>query len=160
MASTVPSLSKRVKTKTGSNTGEKLQFADIDILIGVDYCWDILHNIKVAQSQRGVYSIDTDFGTIHSGIDSIRSTKHYETLVANSCICGTSDYAERPFNIEDFWNLEAIGIQESATVNDDDKAIKQFQESISFTDKRYEVRWPWKSNDIKISNNYSLSWGN
>ena len=39
--------------------------------------------------------------------------------------------------IEDFWALETIGIKDSLTVTDDDKAVSEFNKSIRLVNDRY-----------------------
>uniref|UniRef100_A0A915EF82 Peptidase aspartic putative domain-containing protein n=1 Tax=Ditylenchus dipsaci TaxID=166011 RepID=A0A915EF82_9BILA len=65
---------------------------------------------------------------------------------------GTSSFvnfsAEKSTNevLEQFWQLENLGISEDPAENDDETAMELFQKSINFKDGRYCVRWPWKTN--------------
>ena len=52
-------------------------------------------------------------------------------------------------NLEDFWRLESIGIQESPTESDDIKALNRFNETLSFENGRYSVTWPWKKGETR-----------
>jgi len=48
-------------------------------------------------------------------------------------------------NLEDFWNLESIGVTDDPVHSDEDqRAIKKFKESVKFDGCRYQVQWPWK----------------
>ncbi|VDM29513.1 unnamed protein product [Toxocara canis] len=64
-----------------------------------------------------------------------------------------------PWNPEEFWSLEGIGIMDSATISDDDKAIQMFEATISRKGQRYEVGWPWKPGQWNLANNYGISLG-
>ena len=46
--------------------------------------------------------------------------------------------------VEDFWKLETLGISDSVTEKDDDKALQKLRETVQFEDGRYQVTWPWK----------------
>uniref|UniRef100_A8PHY5 Uncharacterized protein n=1 Tax=Brugia malayi TaxID=6279 RepID=A8PHY5_BRUMA len=61
--------------------------------------------------------------------------------------------------LEKFWKLETIGIQESPQDDDDDQALKHFKRTIIKQGKRYQVCWPWKDSKQKLSNNYGLCLG-
>ena len=60
------------------------------------------------------------------------------------------------YKIEDFWSLGTIGITDSWDVTDDDKALEQFNELISFRDGRYQVVWPWKCQNPDLPVNLDI----
>ena len=49
------------------------------------------------------------------------------------------DNVSKEPNLKDFWKLETIGIEESPTISDDDKAISEFNKSIKMVNERYQV---------------------
>ena len=59
-------------------------------------------------------------------------------------------------NIEDFWKLETLGIRDPLDLTNDDKALKWFNESICFTDGRYQIAWPWKCEDPDFPENFHI----
>ncbi|VDN90187.1 unnamed protein product [Brugia pahangi] len=61
--------------------------------------------------------------------------------------------------LENFWKLETIGIQESPQDDDDDQALKHFKRTIIKQGGRYQVCWPWKDSKQKLSNKYGLCLG-
>ena len=52
--------------------------------------------------------------------------------------------AEQKTRLEEFWKLETLGIKEPVQENEDDKALKKFNETIHFEDGRYQVTLPWR----------------
>ena len=60
-------------------------------------------------------------------------------------------------NIEDFWKLETLRIRDLLDLTNDDKALKQFNESIHFTDGRYQIAWPWKCEDPELPENFHIA---
>ena len=62
-------------------------------------------------------------------------------------------------NLEQFWNLESIGITDSSKTSDDDKALEIFEKTVKYDDKRYFVTWPWKEQGSILPENYHLAAG-
>ena len=62
-------------------------------------------------------------------------------------------------NLEDFWRLESIGIQESPTENDDNVALNRFNETLNYENGRYAVTWPWKRDRPDLPENHGLALG-
>jgi len=60
--------------------------------------------------------------------------------------------------LDQFWNLEALGITESPSASDDDQAIAHFNQMVHFAEGRYMVTWPWKERVPDLSN-YQLAFG-
>ena len=66
---------------------------------------------------------------------------------------------EQKPQLEDFWKLETLGISEPVSVNDDDKALQKFNDTVRFEDGRYQVTWPWKEECPSLPTNYELAMG-
>lgn len=62
-------------------------------------------------------------------------------------------------DVEKFWSLETIGIKDSPEMKDDDLALQQFNETVCFKDGRHEIKWPWKSLNPNLPDNYGLAYG-
>ncbi|VDM98123.1 unnamed protein product, partial [Onchocerca ochengi] len=77
------------------------------------------------------------------------------------CTSKTVSVVNVNFNseLEKFWKLEMIGIQESPTADDDDEVLKHFKGTIYKQHGKYHVCWPWKDSKHKLSNNYGLCVG-
>ena len=62
-------------------------------------------------------------------------------------------------NIEDFWNLEAIGITDSPKDSDKARALQLFNETLKFENISYRVSWPWKEDKSCLPENKKLAFG-
>lgn len=62
-------------------------------------------------------------------------------------------------DLEDFWNIEAIGIHDSQTTKTDDVVKKHFKETLTFEDNRYQVTWPWREDNPDLPVNRDLALG-
>ena len=60
--------------------------------------------------------------------------------------------------LERFWDLETIGINDWPHQSDDHAASTLFHESVRHVDGRYEVGWPWQPG-YELPNNYQLAKG-
>ena len=57
-------------------------------------------------------------------------------------------------DLEHFWSLELIRINESPVTVDDDQAGDKFNKTIKFVDGRYLVTWLWKESNPDLPDNY------
>lgn len=62
-------------------------------------------------------------------------------------------------NLEDFWRLESIGINESPVVSDDSIALDKFNETLRYDSGRYTVTWPWRNGKPDLPENHALAVG-
>ena len=46
--------------------------------------------------------------------------------------------------VHDFWNLETIGVCDPIHVEDDDRALEKFNNTICYQEGQYFITWPWK----------------
>ena len=59
-------------------------------------------------------------------------------------------------NVEEFWSLEAIGINDSPIVKDDDLTLKHFYSTLTKREQRCYASWPFKEGITKLTDNYGL----
>ena len=143
----------------------------IDMLIGNDYYFDLLEpqkldlgdgvflfNSKLGWVLGGqIENTATDKSTVSSLIASTVAAIPLETRETNE-IFGNIDLSlmHKP-NLEQFWNLESIGITDSPRMLDDDKALESFDNTVMYEDNRYFVAWPWREPRSMLPENYNLA---
>ena len=62
-------------------------------------------------------------------------------------------------DLEDFWNMETIGVLDHPTTENDEMVKRQFKEKLIFVDGRYQVTWPWKEKAFELPENRELAVG-
>ena len=62
-------------------------------------------------------------------------------------------------NMEDFWNLESIGINDCPVELEDNIALNKFKETLRYENGRYTVAWPWKDEKPDLPGNRALALG-
>jgi len=60
--------------------------------------------------------------------------------------------------LSDLWNLDQIGINDSLDIQDDDKALEQFNSIVCYREGCYFVTWMWKPNSI-LHVNFDIAYG-
>ena len=142
----------------------------VDLLIDSDYFWNIISGDKVV-SPSGMFMIPSKFGYVITGkhFDNEQRSKdgqssallvvieinHVTPELCMQCTINTPVAADP--RLEDLWCLETIGINDPLMVNDNDEALEKFNRNIKFERGRYQVTWPWKCEDICLSDNYCLA---
>ncbi len=170
--------------------GSMARKVSINLLIGNDFYEDFMMPGKM-ELVPGLYMLETKLGSIITGripgsqfshqspqpgsisfCQIRRSLVNPEASMLISCITQEPSEMEivpdvrntegRDPNLENLFNLDVLGIQESGVTTDDDEVFKQFRESVIFTDScRYAVKWPWKQVDSPpdLPDNYMLAMG-
>ena len=84
----------------------------------------------------------------------------YGTNITNSKIFTNVDtvYPRKP-DLEDFWNVESIGVIDKKITSGDDKAKEIFRDTLKFENGRYQVTWPWKERYPDLPTNHALAMG-
>ena len=128
--------------------------ADIDILGGLDYFWDIIGRERVVLPS-GLLLLSSKLGNILTG-------KYCDPVDTKDCegqitVCVVTSHASDPSL--DLWSLEKIGITDSPYVKEDDEALEHFNSTVSYQDDRYFVTWPWRSFKPKLPDNFDVAFG-
>ena len=131
----------------------------IDVLVGNEYCFDIIEPQATRQLDKGLYLINTKFGYMPSGKLSSGKTTKTPMSSVNSVSVRTESIGSFEPSLEKFWSLETLGIAESGQLNDDEIAQDIFNSNISFNPdtNRYEIVWPWRDKTVELADNYNLS---
>ena len=128
---------------------KETETSSVELLIGNDYYLDIILPQKT-EVQSCLYMLGSKLGWILSGRTSEITN---ETNEASMLIMtyGVEVRKETPMltvadqsfplkpNLEDFWRLESIGINESPVVTDDNIALGKFNETLRYASGRYTV---------------------
>ena len=59
--------------------------------------------------------------------------------------------------LQKFWELEAIGIQDRTEEIENAELFDQFHKTLQNVNNRYQVGWPWKSSKYELPDNYKLA---
>uniref|UniRef100_A0A1I7W2I4 DUF1758 domain-containing protein n=1 Tax=Loa loa TaxID=7209 RepID=A0A1I7W2I4_LOALO len=127
-----------------------------DILIGADCFFKFVDLQDKKELRSGYIMVHSKVGPMITGegyIDELCNSKGHSIPI----IC--SMYTNPNSELEKFWRLEMIGIHESPTEDDDERAMDHFNKTIIKLDGRYQVCWPWKDSKQRLSNNYGLCIG-
>lgn len=90
-------------------------------------------------------------GKTQASVDEVVNKPH-------SSVCTALMSVTKP-DLEQFWDLESLGITDSLSTSDDDIALEKFNKSVQFTNGRYMVTWPWIEDHPNLSENYQLALG-
>ncbi|XP_055948609.1 uncharacterized protein LOC129981696 [Argiope bruennichi] len=159
-ATTLPAPNNNI-TKT-YNKLKPLQLADIidyrgkniSILIGVDYYYEIVSG-RIKRLNNKLVTTETIFGWCLQGHVGLSND-----LMTMKIVVDEKDISDQ---LKQFWDLENLGVEgveeddfEKHTV--DKEIMKQFEENIVYQNKRYTVKFPWKTNMKEyLANNFKVS---
>jgi hypothetical protein len=59
--------------------------------------------------------------------------------------------------LENFWRLENLGITDDPGLVDDEVALETFNQTVGMRDGRYEVQWPFKTQNPDLPDTYGLA---
>ena len=122
----------------------------IELLIGNDYYLDIILSQKI-EVQPGLYMLASKLRWILTGCtnESEHSAKETNILILTygTNLTQTNVYQAidsitptKP-DLEDFWNIESIGILDKPDTTNDEMVKKRFKETLTFKDGRYQDTW-------------------
>ena len=143
--------------------------SSVELLIANDYYLDIILPQKI-EVQPGLYMLGSKLGWILSGrtSESTENAEEPSMLILSygadvnretTLITHVDDSLPLKPNLEEFWRLESIGIQESPTENNDKVALNRFKETLNYENGRYAVTWPWKKDRPDLPENHGLAVG-
>ena len=140
----------------------------IELLIGNDYYLDFILPQR-EEVQPGLYMLASKQGRILTGrtTETAEDTPEYNMLIMihsthtvkeTSLLLQDRTFPTKP-NLEDFWRLESIGINDSPVESDKERALKIFNTTLKFEDERYRVTCPWKEDKSCLPENSELAFG-
>ena len=156
--------------KLADNIPVKTESTPFELLIGNDYYLDIVETEKI-EVCPGLYLLSSKLGWILSGrspmADTTGKSEDLNMLILTYGSDPTNDtmftdidtvLPSKP-NLEDFWNVEAIGITDPQANTDDEEATQRFKETLKRDGGRYQVTWPWKEDRSELLENRGLAKG-
>ena len=131
--------------------GDDVQLVDldegeitVDIVVGLDVYWRLM-STEVITLPLGLVAQRSVFGWIVSGsLADSQSASHCHVQVSHQLLC-LNDVSES--TIRQFWELESVGICESA---ESDPVMENFKMTVQHCEGRYSVALPWKSKSFKL----------
>ena len=128
---------------------------DIEVLIGLDYYWDLTTG-RTRRGSHGPVAVETKLGWVLSGPApttgdsqcSLLTTSH--TLKIDSSPSPNQD-REVVDLLQSFWDLETMGITET-----EHTLYDEFCDKITIRDGRYEVSLPWREVHQPLPDNQQL----
>ena len=125
----------------------------VELLIGSDYYLDIILSQEI-EVQPGLYLLASKLGWKLTGRTSEAESSLNESsmliLTYGNNITETNGFTSvdtvtpRKPDLEDFWNIETIGILDDPKTRHDDVVKQYFKETLIFEHNRYQVTWPWR----------------
>ena len=117
----------------------------------------------------GLYLLNSRLGWILTGRTSVSENESEQVSmfimthgsdVTKQCAFSNIDapLQTKP-DLEDFWNVESIGITDDIVKTNDEVAMENFKETVKFENGRYQVTWPWRDEITELPTNRQLSLG-
>ncbi|GBO42977.1 hypothetical protein AVEN_9049-1 [Araneus ventricosus] len=143
---------KEIASEKGLTLADDGCSSDIDLLIGSDFICEILgeRNLKISKRLMVTNCI---FGEILQG--RINDEGKVNEIQVNylSVMDGKMDYDK----INEFWELENMGINSQENINLEMQILEKFEESTTYTNGRYETKLLWKDDQSRLNNNYEIA---
>ena len=142
--------------------------SSVEHLIGNDYYLDIILSQKI-EVQPGLYFLASKLEWILTGRTNELDSGVNETsmliltygndLLETVLVTDVDAVLPHKRNIQDFWNVETIGILDTPETSLDELVQKKFEQSLKFENGRYQVTWPWKDVNPDLPTNRELALG-
>ncbi|GBO32569.1 hypothetical protein AVEN_45163-1 [Araneus ventricosus] len=143
---------KEMASEKGLTLADDGCSSDIDLLIGSGFICEILgeRNLKISKRLMVTNSI---FGEILQG--RINDEGKVNEIQVNylSVMDGKMDYDK----INEFWELENMGINSQENINLEMQILEKFEENTTYTNGRYETKLLWKDDQSGLNNNYEIA---
>ncbi|GFU33102.1 uncharacterized protein TNCV_4156451 [Trichonephila clavipes] len=132
-------IDKKIRYLKNVQLADPYEFNDkeISILIGADYYYQVITG-RITRLKKNLAAVETLFGCSLQW-----QSTYYEELLTMSVNVNESNISKQH---SEFWDLENLGIE--AEVSDegniDNDIMSEFEARISYQNKWYKVKFPWK----------------
>ena len=142
----------------------------IELLIGSDYYLDLILPQK-REIQPGLYLLASKLGWLLEGrTPQYTDEKQEETSMIVLTYGTHTESQTKPYsnmdkslppraNLEDFWKLETIRINDSPVDPLDSEIYQYFHDTLQYKDGRYYASWSWKNEYPPLPENRELAFG-
>lgn len=145
---------KKILADDRIHTGQT--FDGIDILVGCDQYWSLMHRKAPGSGPHGLASVSSRIGwTIHGSYTDLGSGQH---VLASTAVETTQDelWNDLEMDHREFWKVEHIGILETEESSPDFQT--RYEDFITRqADGRYTAQLPWKEFWTKLKDNRAVS---
>ncbi|KAK6030023.1 peptidase family A16 [Ostertagia ostertagi] len=161
----IPVLTKKLKHVCIQNTGEResltIQEATPNILIGMDYFWELVFcdDFSISPLSNRYRVMSTRIGKIVTENSLRYDQVNYFTFDDSTTTANPIKHAELLKLVERFWSNESMGILDNPNESDDEKCLQLFNDSITYNkeERRYSVKLPFKIPPSELPSNRDLA---
>ena len=126
-----------------------------DLLISMRHFWRFFKSVVPISDY--LFKVETTVGPIICGDQAQGKLVKINENVSPLLVIGSKTVEKD--NINNFWNLESIGVRDDPQDKDDQIALNFFQKSVRRLENgRYMVKWPWKCEKFNLPSNFGLSY--
>ena len=126
---------------------------EVDILVGIDYLWDIQEDELIRGEPGQPVAVKTKLGWVLSG--PLRGKNVQGLMRSNISLVIDSTALSKKQKLEEdvhkLWDLETLGIKRG------DEVYEDLLDRVEFSGERYSVSLPWKLGHKPLPSNYANS---
>ncbi|KAL6739746.1 hypothetical protein Aduo_013165 [Ancylostoma duodenale] len=130
--------------------------SDVDVLIGIDYYWDVVDLNRNQQLPSGFVLSYTKFGPVLSGLRTSSSSYVNTATSFKPSAVENEEHKETDEIVRRLFGLESAGLTDDPSESDE-SVIQQYYSTVKIIDGLIHVKFPWKSNHPFLPDNEGLT---